>query len=64
MNEFTSHLPKAREFPSLHANNFNPSSGSGYQELALYPGLLAPAFVTCGSTASDKHWGEKAWVRG
>jgi len=30
----------------------------------LYPGLLAPAFVTCGSTASDKHWGEKDWVRG
>jgi len=35
--------------------------------VALYPGLLTPAFVTCSTNvtaASDKHWGEKAWVRG
>jgi len=29
--------------------------------LASYPGLLA-AFVAC--STSDKHWGEKTWVRG
>jgi len=28
--------------------------------IASYPGLLTPAFVA----ASDKRWGEKAWVRG
>jgi len=44
--------------------------GSCDQLLALYPGLLDPAFVACSinfpciSTVSDKHWGEKAWVRG
>ena len=32
--------------------------------IASYPGLLAPAFVACVSTASDKRWAEKAWVRG
>jgi len=35
--------------------------------VASYPGLLAPAFVTCStnaSTASDKRWGKKAWVWG
>jgi len=30
-------------------------------KLASYLGLLIPAFVTC-SIASDKRWGEKAWV--
>ena len=30
--------------------------------LASYPGLLGPAFVTCSTNASDKRWGEKAWV--
>jgi len=39
-------------------------SSSGTSGLASYPGLLAPAFVTYSSTASDKRWGEKAWVRG
>ena len=33
------------------------------QSIASSPGLLSPAFVAC-STASDKHWGEKAWERG
>jgi len=48
--------------------------------IASYPGLLTPAFVTCStnfspqllslavlmlvSTASDKCWDKKAWVRG
>ena len=33
--------------------------------VASYPGLLTPTFVACRvSTASEKRWGEKAWVRG
>jgi len=32
--------------------------------LASYPGLLDPVFVAHVSTASDKRWCEKAWVRG
>ena len=34
-----------------------------YLVIALFPGLLTPAFVACG-TASDKRWGKKAWERG
>jgi len=35
--------------------------GTSNANLASYPGLLTPAFLAC-STASDKRWGEKAWV--
>ena len=36
-------------------------------QVASFPGLLTSAFVACStrvSTASDKHWGEKAWEGG
>ena len=40
----------------------------GFTVLALYPGLLIPAFIAAilkqGRTVSNKCWGEKPWVQG
>jgi len=46
----------------LHQHSKQPSVDHGTNVLALYPGLLTPAFVV--STASDKHRGKKPWVWG
>jgi len=32
--------------------------------LASYPGLLAPVFVACSTTAGDKCWGGETWAWG